>query len=218
MLNSSNSTTRRNAIHQLVLVTAGLSFLPVTACSDKKETEMVSSDNKHLSPFYLPPAKPLQPGPGGIDIRTWVRSSQTNMQFSNVETAVAPKQMGPPPHIHKDLDEVMLVLEGTASVIVDGKVDEIAAGGWHMRPRGTEHTFWNASESPLRFLDMYFNQNFEDYLEELFHKIIPAMLQNNLSPADPGIAKRMEDLNKKFGVTMFPEKRQAIIDKYGLKG
>ena len=65
-------------------------------------------------------------------------------------------------------------------------------------------------------MDLYFNQNFEDYLEELFFKIIPDMVKNNLSPMDPGIAERMAINDEKFGVTMFPQKRQAIIDKYGL--
>ena len=50
----------------------------------------------------------------------------------------------------------------------------------------------------MRFIDMYFNQNFEDFLEELFHEIIPDMVQNKLTPADPGIAKRMHDLDKKI--------------------
>jgi mannose-6-phosphate isomerase-like protein (cupin superfamily) len=213
-----NSTTRRDALQQLAIATAGLSLFSLASCDDKNDSLGAKAELKKLSPFYLPPAEPLQPGPGGIDIRTLVRSTQTNMQFSCVETAVRPKQMGPAPHLHKDLDEIMLVMEGTASVIVDGKVDEIQAGGWHLRPRGIEHTFWNGSDKPLCFIDMYFNQNFEDFLEELFHKIIPDMVQNKLTPADPIIARRMDELNKKFGVTAFPEKRQAIVDNYGLQG
>lgn len=63
---------------------------------------------------------------------------------------------------------------------------------------------------------MYFNQNFEDFLEEMFHKIIPDMQRQHLTPADPAIAKRMHDLHEKFGLVGFPEKRQPIIDKYGL--
>jgi mannose-6-phosphate isomerase-like protein (cupin superfamily) len=213
-----NLPSRRDAIQQLALATTGLGLLSLVGCDAKKDTIVLENTYNKIDPFYLPPADPLQPGPGGIDIRTLIRSTQTNRQFSCVETAVAPKQMGPAPHLHKELDEIMLVLEGTVSVIVDGKVDEIQAGGWHIRPRGIEHTFWNASEKPLRFIDMYFNQNFEDFLEELFHSIVPDMVQNKLTPADPAIAKRMGDLEQKFGVVMFPEKRQSIIDEYGLKG
>ncbi len=170
------------------------------------------------SPFYLPPREPLAPGPGGLDIRTWVRSAQTNGQFSCVESAVAPRQMGPAPHVHQDLDELMFVQEGTATVWMDGQVEEIKAGGWHLRPRRIPHTFWNGSDQPLRFIDMYFNQNFEDFLEELFHRIVPDMMKSRLGPTDPGIAKRLDDLCRRFGVTMFPEKRQALVERYGLSG
>lgn len=218
MTENQNSSTRRGAIQKIALGTAALGFLSFETPNDMNESKTLKGTGTKLSPFYLPPAEPLQPGPGGLNIRTWVRSSQTNMQFSNVETAVAPKHMGPAPHLHESLDEIMLVLEGTATVILDGKVDEIPEGGWHLRPRGIEHTFWNASDKPLRFMDMYFNQNFEDYLEELFHSIIPDMVKNNLTPMDPGIHKRMADLDKRFGVTMFHEKRQELVDKYGLIG
>ena len=63
--------------------------------------------------------------------------------------------MGPPPHYHRELDELMYVVEGTASVLVGKEIVEINAGGWHLRPREIKHTFWNASDEPLRFFDMY---------------------------------------------------------------
>ncbi|RYY22089.1 MAG: cupin domain-containing protein [Chitinophagaceae bacterium] len=170
-----------------------------------------------VKPFYLPPAEPLQLQSKGINMRTWVRSSQTNMQYSCVEFIVAPKQMGPPPHIHKELDELMYVVEGTVSIMVDEKVYQVNAGGWHMRPRGIIHTFWNATDKPARYIDMYFNQNFEDFLEELNDRLMPEMVKNNLTPADPGIAKKWADLDRRFGITTFFDKRQPIIDKYNLK-
>ncbi len=200
------------------MVTAGAGLVQIAACSEPTGKQTTTPAIQPLTPFYLPPEAALEPGPGGLNIRTWVRSSQTNRQFSCVETAVAPRQMGPAPHVHQALDEIMLVLEGTATVMVDGKVEEIKAGGWHLRPRQLEHTFWNGSDSPLRFIDMYFNQNFEDFLEELFHQIFPEMMQKQLTPADPEIAKRLADLDKRFGITTFAEKRQPIMEKYGLKG
>lgn len=42
------------------------------------------------------------------------------------------------------------------------------------------------------------------------------MVKNNLSPMDSRIAKRMARNDEKFGVTMFPQNLQAIIDKYKL--
>ena len=171
-----------------------------------------------MIPFNIPPREPLNPGPGNVDIRTIIHSKQTGKQISNVEVAVGPKQMGPSPHLHKDLDELMYVLEGTATVMIGKEIYEVKAGGWNFRPRGIVHSFWNASDTPLRFIDFFFNQDFEDYLEELFHKIIPEMVKNNLTPSTPSIANQIAALDKKYGVTWFHEQRQAIIEKYGLKG
>ncbi len=212
-MNNKQNPGRRNAIQQMLMATAGLSIFSLPSLAETKNT---TAGGESLKPFMLSPMEALQPGPGGLDIRTWVRSSQTNMQYSCVEFAVAAKKMGPEPHYHKSLDELMYVLEGTATVMVEDTVYEVPAGGWHFRPRGIVHTFFNNSDKPFRGIDMYFNQNFEDYLEELFHKIIPEMQKNKLTMADAVIAKQMHALHKKFGLVGFPQKRKPIMDKYGL--
>lgn len=171
-----------------------------------------------LTPFYLPFEEALEAGPGGIDIRTLIKCDVTNGQFSSTETAVKPKLMGPPPHSHKDLDEIIYVTEGVCTIWIDEHIQEVRAKEWFFMPRNSIHTFWNNENQPLQFIGMYFHQNFEDYLEELFHDIVPSMLINNLSPMHPDIIARMDDLNERFGVIMYPEKRQALIDKYDLLG
>lgn len=192
-------------------ITGGISLL-----SWPFETIAQTKNNIMLQPFYIPPSEPLSPGPGRVDIRTIIRSKQTSGQISNVEVAVAPKQMGPSPHVHENLDELMYVLEGTATVLIGKDIYEVKAGGWNFRPRGIVHSFWNASDTQLRFVDYFFNQNFEDYLEELFHSIIPDMVKNNLTTASPHISERLAALDRKFGVKWFHEQRQGIVNKYGL--
>ncbi|WP_460911409.1 cupin domain-containing protein [Spirosoma areae] len=169
-----------------------------------------------LKPFYLPPIEPLQPGPSGLNTRTHVRQSQTNGQFSCVEFAVAARKMGPSPHLHKELDELMYVLEGTISVIVGEEVYQVQAGGWHLRPRGIMHTFWNATDKPAVGIDCYFQQPFEDYLEASIHTIPEAAKTRGLAMNSPEIQAMYRDLRQKFGMVSFPEKRQPLIDKYGL--
>jgi len=213
-MSNKQNKSRRNAIQQMLVATAGMSMFSLPSCAQIKSID--ASANKDLSPFMLSPMQPLQPGPGGLYIRTWVRSSQTNMQYSCVEFAVAAKKMGPEPHYHQSLDELMYVLDGTATVMVEDTIYEIPAGGWHFRPRGKVHTFFNNTDKPFRGIDMYFNQNFEDYFEEIFHKIIPAMQKDNLTMSDPAIAKQMHALHEKFGLVGFPEKRKPIMEKYGL--
>ncbi len=172
--------------------------------------------NDPLKPFLLPSLPPLE-HKGGSDIRVWVRSSMTNGLFSSVECAVAPKLMGPPPHYHKELDELMFVLEGTASILIGNDVVEIKQGGWHLRPRLIKHTFWNATDQTLRFVDMYFNQPFEEFLERIYHELTPEKGFPNNSEAK---RKEIERLNEKFGLVYSAnsfEERDHIMKKYGLK-
>jgi mannose-6-phosphate isomerase-like protein (cupin superfamily) len=167
------------------------------------------------APFFVPPQPPLE-AKGGIDIRVLVRSAATNGVYSCVETAVAPKHMGPAPHAHQDLDELMYVLEGTASVLMQDEVIEVPAGGWHLRPRRIKHTFWNASTQPLRFLDMYFNQPFEDYLEQVFHRLTP---ENGYPEGSERKRAEVLRLAEKFGIIRYPEgqaQRLELMKRYDL--
>ena len=120
----------------------------------------------------MPPSPPLD-HKGHMDIKVWVRFAMKGGVYSNVECAVAPKTMGPAPHYHHELDELMYVVDGTASVLVGDDIVQVEAGGWHMRPRMIKHTFWNGSDKPLRFFDMYFKQPFEEYFEAVFHNLTP---------------------------------------------
>lgn len=201
--------SRRDAIRNLLATATLLGFgIPVKASE-------VTDDP--LAPFLIPAKQPLEPGPGGMDIRTLIRSAQTGMQFSCVEFAVAPMQMGPAPHYHKALDELMYVLEGTVTVMVAGEVTDVHAGSWHFRPRGIVHTFFNRTATPARAIDMYFQQNFEDYLEEYFHVILPEMRERKLTPADPVFGKRLHALHEKYGMVGFPAQREEWVNRYGLK-
>ena len=169
-----------------------------------------------IKPVLLPALPPLD-HKGSMDIRVWVRSSMTNGLYSNVECAVAPKMMGPPPHYHLELDELMYVVEGTASVLVGDEIVHVEAGGWHLRPRMLKHTFWNASDRPLRFIDMYFNQPFEEFLERVFHQLTP---ENGYPDGSAAKNKEFEILNERFGLVYAPEafaERQEIIKQFGLQ-
>ena len=172
--------------------------------------------NEPIKPFLLPAQSPLSHN-GGMDIKVWVRNGATNGLFSSVECAVAPKLMGPAPHAHKELDELMYVLDGTASVLMGDEVVEIKAGGWHMRPRMIKHTFFNASDQPLRFIDMYFNQPFEEYLEAIFHQLTP---ENGYPSNSEKKGLEIKRLSEKFGLIRFDnaqDQKNQIIKEYGLK-
>ncbi|MFM9985986.1 MAG: cupin domain-containing protein [Flavobacteriales bacterium] len=169
-----------------------------------------------IQPVLLPPLPPLEHG-GSMGIRTRIYSTMTNGVYSSVECAVAPKNMGPPPHMHKELDELMFVTEGTAHVLIGNDVVKVEAGGWHLRPRMMKHTFWNAGEQDLRFIDMYFHQPFEKYLEKIFFDLNEA---NGFPEGSEAKMNAINQLNDEFGVLFGDDswsERQRIVAEFKLK-
>ena len=143
--------------------------------------------------------------------------TQTYGQFSCIETSLAPRQMGPPPHVHYELDEIMRVLEGTVTLLEGDKVVEVAAGGYHFRPRGVIHTFWNGHDEPAKFLDMYpSTQDFAHYLEELA-QLGEDMQNEGVNPFAPENIARFKALDARYNHEVFYELMPEHIAKYGAK-
>jgi mannose-6-phosphate isomerase-like protein (cupin superfamily) len=196
--------------------TALIPTLGLGPLSFMSQNSPIDSNMNPVKHFVLPSQPPLEHN-GGMDIRVWVKNSATNGLYSSVECAVAPKLMGPAPHAHKELDELMYVLEGTASVLVGDEIVHINAGGWHMRPRMIKHTFFNASDKPLRFFDMYFNQPFEEYLEAIFHQLTP---ENGYPSNSEKKGQEIKRLSEKFGLIRFDnaqDQKNQIIKEFGLR-
>ncbi len=170
-----------------------------------------------LNPLYIAPDEtpdmPLMPG---MTIQIKLRHNQTADLFTSIVVDVAPKTMGPAPHLHHVLDEIMYVVEGEESVLVGDEVTTIPAGGWHLRPHGIVHTFWNASDKPLRFIDIYPNQNFEDFFPEL-SALMGGLMSRGVSPASDEFLQPMRALDEKWGMVAYYEQRQSIVEKYGLR-
>ena len=185
---------------------------PVIQIPECENVETIPFDEALFQAFQVPPMEPLQPEPRGMDIRVRVPSSETANQYACVEIALAPNRMGPTPHEHEYLDELCFVLAGTLSVLVEDEVYEIPAGGMQWRPRGRVHSFWNATDEPVCFLDMSFNQNFDEYLEALF------ALRETLSRNGPEFDERKTELDREFGITWHHDRRETILDRHGLQG
>jgi len=118
-----------------------------------------SIKNDTLQALHVPAGTNAHHAPAlnvlGMAVGVKLQHAQTGGQFSCVECSLQPRQMGPPPHVHHALDEIMYVIQGTVSVLEGDRVVEVAAGGWHFRPRGIVHTFWNGTDAPAAFLDLY---------------------------------------------------------------
>lgn len=153
----------------------------------------------------------------GMQTAVKVTHAQTYEQFSCVEVSLAPHQMGPPPHVHYQLDEIMRVLEGTVTVLEGDKVIEVAAGGYHFRPRGIIHTFWNGHDAPAKFIDMYpSSQDFVHYLEELAQLGVD-MHHEGANPFAPESITRFKALDARYNHEVFYELMPKHLAKYETK-
>jgi mannose-6-phosphate isomerase-like protein (cupin superfamily) len=115
-----------------------LGFQTFAQTTDDKAKAITNKiKKKPIKPFYL---APNNGGSQGFDFLK-IRYEQTNNQFAAQELTAPPKTMGPAPHIHKDLDEVMRVIKGTATVLIGKEVYKVEEGGWLIRPHGIVHTF-----------------------------------------------------------------------------
>ena len=102
-----------------------------------------------------------------LALRRIVRDGELCLEMKG---GLAPRQDGPPLHVHFQEDEIGTVIAGTLSTEVDGRVFEVAAGGTAPLPRGTAHRWWNAGDEPLVFegvtkplidLDVYLEAAFD---------------------------------------------------------
>lgn len=97
-----------------------------------------------------PPLKPvIRPSADGKKIRVFggeLTQLVTGPESGGRLTAgvfVAPPDNGPPVHIHRNEDELLIVIEGRFSFLAGGKWSEAGPGSAVFLPRGQAHAFRN---------------------------------------------------------------------------
>jgi mannose-6-phosphate isomerase-like protein (cupin superfamily) len=91
----------------------------------------------------------------GQDVRVLADWPGQGQGFAMVELQVPAGFGGPPPHLHRDFDEGVYVLDGEL-VVLDGETERtVPAGGLAILPRGRRHAFANPSGTPVRVLGIW---------------------------------------------------------------
>ena len=94
-------------------------------------------------------------------------SEDTDGLLGSAELVLEPGTFGAAPHLHRGFDEICRVLAGTVHIMVGDQITAVPAGGWHLRPRGLIHAFWNSGTEPARCLEIYVPGGHERYMNEL---------------------------------------------------
>ena len=54
-------------------------------------------------------------------------------------------------HTHETNSEIIYILEGKGTVLMDGEYEDVEAGVCHYCPKGHTHSLMNNSDAPLTF-------------------------------------------------------------------
>jgi mannose-6-phosphate isomerase-like protein (cupin superfamily) len=110
-------------------------------------------------------------------------------------------------HSHADEDQVAWVQSGTLTVWVDGDQEEVGAGGFALRPAGLPHAMWNATDEPVRFLEITSPATrFETYMREL-----SALIGRGESNPE-----RVARLAGSYGIEFYPELTEQLVAETNL--
>jgi mannose-6-phosphate isomerase-like protein (cupin superfamily) len=102
-----------------------------------------------------------------LGVRFLIGGDITGGGFSLVEHTLPPRGLGAPLHRHANEDECSFVIEGRLGAQLGEEVVEAGPGEAVWKPRGQEHTFWNAGDEPLRFVEIISPAGFENYFRDL---------------------------------------------------
>jgi mannose-6-phosphate isomerase-like protein (cupin superfamily) len=145
---------------------------------------------------------------GGNRVQFKITRQHTAGALATVEGKLAPGRMGAPPHRHAAIDEVARVLEGELTILVEDEVVQVPAGGWHLRPRGKVHSFWNAGSSTVHFIEMYLPGSHEAYMRDL-----AALLASNQQPPNAAL----DALAKRHDIEFFWDRLPPILERFRVR-
>ena len=159
-------------------------------------------------PVLLLPGEGERGRIGANDIQFKLTGEHTDGLLASMEATLAPGFLGAPPHLHRGIDEVAFVLEGELTVLVEEQPYAVPAGGWHLRPRGLVHTFWNGGAVPVRFVEIYLPASHEGYMREL-----AALFVDGGSPPPGALA----ELASRYDIEFAWDRLPAIMERYGVR-
>ncbi len=182
---------RRDVMRMLALAIGGTAFLPELSLAR-------TTDNSRT--VFIPPGSGKKGKMGINDIVFKLNKSQTDGNLGSSEITLQPGLLGSIPHYHNSFDEVCIVLEGTVIIKIENEIYTVAAGGWHLRPRGSVHCFWNSGSAAARFIELYIPAGHEAFMQNLADLFI-----DNKIPIQQQVTELGEKYDTHFKWDQLPE-------------
>jgi len=109
---------------------------------------------------------------------------------------------GPLPHAHRDADESFFVLEGRIEVLFEDAWRPLGPEQFLHVPRGTLHTFRNATDDAARMLSGFVPSGFDQFFRDFGH---PARLEDvEPLPVQDSELRRLRATAGEYGMELGP--------------
>ncbi len=136
-----------------------------------------------------------------------VPSALTTGLVAIVEHTLPPRALAAPLHRHSREDELSVVLEGQLGALLGDDVAVAGPGAYVWKPRDQWHSFWNAGDTPLRFIELLLPGGFEGYCERL------SPLLAGAGAPDPAA---IESLAGEYGIDFDFDSVPVLCERFGL--
>jgi quercetin dioxygenase-like cupin family protein len=144
---------------------------------------------------------------GVLDTVVKVAGGATEGAVAVAEHVIQGRTLGAPMHTHSREHEILFVTRGTIGVQIGDEVFDAGPGTTVFKPKGIPHTFWNATDSEARFVEVFAPAGLEHYFREL----------EPLVPADgPPDFAGLQQLYERYGLDMDMASMPELIQRYGL--
>ncbi len=137
-----------------------------------------------MSIHIVLPGEGEMAGGGPMRVRIIEDGSHTEHRLGLIEVAVPPGPAQPPPHVHREHDEVFIVTAGKLRFVSGGETVDAEAGSVVVVPTGTPHTFFNPFDIPATMLITFTPALYIQYFRDLGQ--LPVDDRGQLAPADIG--------------------------------
>lgn len=104
----------------------------------------------------------------GTHLVTKVHASQLDNEYSVMEGVMKSRSLLAP-HTHQNEDQVVIVLDGELEFEVDGEGGTrftAPAGSYVIKPRKRQHTFWNATDEDVRYIELSGGPGFQGFIDD----------------------------------------------------
>ncbi|MFC7250319.1 cupin domain-containing protein [Halomicroarcula sp. GCM10025324] len=147
---------------------------------------------------------------GNLSARLDVSRTENEANVAIVEHTLPPQTLAAPLHRHSHEDEISYVLEGEMTVLADEELTTVQAGESVVKGRGVWHTFWNAGDEPLQFLEIIAPGEFSEYFEEVARLGPP-------DPTDEEWVSQFLAIGERYGFEADLESVPALLEKHDLQ-